>query len=632
MPVTKSTLRPFRRGGQTILGTVFFAGCFAALPLVTALAWLYPEHRNITLLAVEMLEPEQRQLLEKVWSEARGGFEARLCPELADTTQALKPPCMDYAAWPAIAGDHSCSAQDMLNEVLHTPWILEVAAIGATLNTKLAVAKRRDQRTNALRRSDIELLRADPDYVSRAQSNDAHFLLARPDVALQPQSYARLALGPTAELNAVATYSWYHLQALAKAARIAGGQLAPEIRARVALAMLADEAFALHFLEDSFAAGHVAGNWGNTAVRLGTHDYYSEHGVEVTTWKGNRFVTQGDTYMRPEDAKHTAVAVRDSLAQLASVLDGKLQVGMSRNNFRNTEPEEFDTCQKSHFQSGVIKESTIQMLVPIIAQTPIPALGDVPGQVPRFRTELGPFVGVSAAVLGGALAGGFGSNQTGASADGGLEAAVRVGVGLEGVLDESGDGLLFAGVGLRQDGPAGGTATVPGRGALNVRLRAPFWLIPGDIVLAAPVLAFTSPRTLQKMAVQAGNGGLLPWQAGLATRIGRFQFVLGREVSLNFYKLNSHNTMLLPTPHVPPFDHTLIALGSMEVDFPIVEYRPFRTFSRNQSSDVIVQVYGGFDTPTDSSVVSPAGAPMPHLHTVVVTGIRVGFDWRYYLK
>jgi hypothetical protein len=30
--------------------------------------------------------------------------------------------------------------------------------------------------------------------------------------------------------------------------------------------------FALHFREDSFAAGHVTGNWGNSAVRKGTHD------------------------------------------------------------------------------------------------------------------------------------------------------------------------------------------------------------------------------------------------------------------------------------------------------------------------------------------------------------------------
>jgi len=38
------------------------------------------------------------------------------------------------------------------------------------------------------------------------------------------------------------------------------------------------------------------------------------------------------------------------------------------------------------------------------------------------------------------------------------------------------------------------------------------------------------------MAVQSANGGLIPWQAGIATRIGRFQFVLGGEVGLSFYR------------------------------------------------------------------------------------------------
>jgi hypothetical protein len=134
------------------------------------------------------------------------------------------------------------------------------------------------------------------------------------------------------------------------------------------------------------------------------------------------------------------------------------------------------------------------------------------------------------------------------------------------------------------------------------------------------------------MAVQAGNGGLIPWQSGIATRIGRFQLMFGREAIVSFYKMNSHNPMVLSTPHVPPFDRTVISLSTIQVDLPFVEYRPFRTFSRNQSSSVLIQGYVGFDTPTESSVISPAGAPAPHLRTTVLTGIRVAFDWRYYLK
>ena len=285
--VMKGKLLRLRSVGWMTTRWLILAICISVSAPITVFAWLYPEHRDITSLALNMLEPEQRSVLEELWSEARRGHESRLCAQMADSAQGLKPNCIDYAAWPALGGDHSCSAQKMLSEVLTAPWVLKVAAVGATLDTQLAATTRRDQRMNALRRSDIDLLRADPDYATRAQSNNAHFLLARPNVAMEPEAYMLIILGPGAELNAVGTYAFYHERALATAGRIVEGHLSPEVRAQVALAALADEAFALHFLEDSFASGHVAGNWGKTAVRKGTHDYYSEHGVEVTTWTGS---------------------------------------------------------------------------------------------------------------------------------------------------------------------------------------------------------------------------------------------------------------------------------------------------------------------------------------------------------
>ena len=597
---------------------------------MTVLAWLYPEHRDITLLALKMLEPEQRSQLQELWSEARRGHESRLCAQMADSAQGPNPGCIDYAAWPAISGDHSCSAQETLHDVLVAPWVPKVAAIGATLDVRLAAATRRDQRVNAVRRSDIELLRADRAYVTRARSNNAHFLLARPNVAIDPEAYMFIVLGSGAELNAVGTYTLYHERALAAAARIAEGHLSPEVHTKVALAALADEAFALHFLEDSFSSGHVAGNWGTQAVRKGTHDYYSERGVEVTTWNGARFVTLGDAYLEPESEKRVATAVRDSLAQLASALADKLKV--PPDNSENVQPDTFNVCQETHFPSAVIDKEDVKAFVPIIAQTPIPALGDVPGQLPRFRSELGSFVGVSAAALAQPMNGGFGTSQSGASGTAGLETSVRVGMGLEGVLDESGDGLVFAGVGYRLDGAAQGETTIPGRGALTLRVRAPFWLVPGDIVVAAPVLALFSRKTLERMAVQAGNGGLIPWQSGIATPIGRFQFVLGREVGVNWYKLDTQNPILLPTPGVAQLNSTAVAVSSIQLDFPILEYRAFRSFSRNQTSSVLIQFYAGFDKPTETTVVAPVGAPTPNLRTVGLAGIRVAFDWRYYLK
>ena len=94
------------------------------------------------------------------------------------------------------------------------------------------------------------------------------------------------------------------------------------------------------------------------------------------------------------------------------------------------------------------------------------------------------------------------------------------------------------------------------------------------------------------MAVEAANGGLIPYEAGIATQIGRFQFVLGREIGISFY---GNYSFLIPTPGVPPNNVTALALSSIQYEFPIIEYRPFRSFSMDQSSSVLIQLYYAID-------------------------------------
>ena len=82
----------------------------------------------------------------------------------------------------------------------------------------------------------------------------------------------------------------------------------------------------------------------------------------------------------------------------------------------------------------------------------------------------------------------------------------------------------------------------------------PFYLIPGDLLFLSPMY-FISPETYTGMAVTASNGGLIPWQAGWATRFGRFQFVLGRELGATFYGYGGFdNTTAVPgaTPGAEP--------------------------------------------------------------------------------
>lgn len=623
----------------------FFAGCLGQgsplkallilflviLQAFPAHAWVFPEHRDIAVLAVQRLDPTRQAQLQALWSEARGGHEQRLCAPIADPAQDSVPGCIDFAAWAAISGDHSCSAKEMLNTSLESSWVLGVARIAGRLRTQIAAAKRFNERSNAVRNSDLALERTDPEYVTRASSNSAHFLLARTDVTMDAQTYAHLALGPKAEVNSLGTYVWYHLRALDRARSIARGAVPAAARPDAIRAALADEAFALHFLEDSFAAGHVAGNWGSTAMRKGTHDYYSQRGLALTTWNGDHFVGQGDAYMRPADADRVANAVRDSLAQLVDSFAGKLDL-LDSGDSNYEEAESFNVCKETQFPSAAARRKDIAIIVPILRQTPVPGLGRGPGELPRFRTEMGAFVGLSTGFRSGVLTHGFASGEDGASFVPGMELAGRFGLGMDGVLDESSDGLVFLEGGVRDDSDSNGAAAIPGRSAITARLRMPFWLIPGDLAVAAPVLAFTSPTKLQNMVVGAVNGGLIPWQAGIATRAGRLQMVLGREVGVSIFRGGSEHPFKLPSPGLAPADVPLVSLDSLQVEFPVFEYRLFRTFSVNQSSGLMLQPYVGFDTPTSVSVISPTNLRVPDGHTVVTTGVRIVFDWRHYFR
>ena len=121
------------------------------------------------------------------------------------------------------------------------------------------------------------------------------------------------------------------------------------------------------------------------------------------------------------------------------------------------------------------------------------------------------------------------------------------------------------------------------------------------------------------------------WQQGLATRFGRFQFVLGRELGVTFYGLWGDPQLLAP-PVPPATVGRVVNFKSTYFDLPILEYRPYRAFSANQSSAVLFQLFAGADVPYGASVEAPIGAPPPSLRTVWSVGVRMTFDWRYYWK
>jgi hypothetical protein len=611
-----------------------------------AFGWIYPEHRSIMVRAIQKLEPGRRRVLASMWADARKGHESRLSENAADTGMGHSPQSLDYAAWPAIAGDHSCSSSIMLETVLNADWILKVAAVSAELEQVLSASTSRPARTNAVRNADLRLLRTDPEYATRAGANSVHFLLARPQPETDLDAYIKQCLEPGVELNALGAFAWYHSTALMKARLYAGLADSDSAKQQVALAALADEAFAIHFLEDIFAAGHIAGTRGDASLRKGTHDYYNEAGLEARTWDGHSMIVHGDAWMTSTDAERTSEAVLLSLNQLihAALGEGDPAAGQARAG-TDLLPENSNTCSLTTLPVDHRVQAALPGLREIALTTPLPGLSRGEGELPRFRAEVGPFIGFVPAARGALLSGGFGQLQTARGATGGLELALRFGLGLDGVLNESGDGLIFLDVGFRldavstqhiieaEDVRAFGSifAATPSRGAFTTRIRTPFWAVPFDLLLAAPFLQIWSPSSFTRMASVAANGGLLPWQSGIATSIGRFQFVLGREVGLSFYGyLKGADKFLIPygDPNNP--SGIVADVRSFGLEFPVVEYMPFRTFSTDQSTSLVVQFYTACDIPAKVTDVYPAGGPAPSLQTVWQFGVRAAFRWRHY--
>jgi hypothetical protein len=609
-------------------------------------AWIYPEHRDIMMLAILKLDSARRAVLDRLWAQARTGHESRFNLSVVDPAQSNNVKYLDYAAWPGIAGDHSTSANNMVFNILQTDWILDVANITANLKIGIAKSKNRSDIERYLRDSDIKLMRADPEYLSRAGANNVHFMLARPNSQIKVMPYMLHCIREdTSEVNLIGTYWWFHTSALYKAQQLTREDLTPEQRSSLALSALADEAFAIHFLEDGFASGHVAGVWGNASLRKGTHDYYDEHGLEVSTWNGDRFVIMGDAWMRQEDAERTAQTVLLSLNQILDAASGAQRLSPTNDRLGAHSADTFNVAKSIHMPSRTGNPDFTEMFKQVLFATPMPGLATGAGEIPRFRSELGAFIGFAPAVRLNVFSGGFGQEQQKMGAVPGLEVAVHIGLGMEGVLNESGDGLVFLDLGYRIDGPStvkynydpekspyGSVMPVlPSRDAFYFRFRMPFFIIPGDLLVAGPVVYLASKESFNKMAASAGQGGLIPWQTGLVSSIGRFQFILGREIGVTFNGfILGASPMVIPDPSRGEGAASLISMRSTQLEFPFLEYRPFRSFSLNQSTSLAVQFNFGVDIPGKITMLDPADAPVVNLKTIWFIGVRVYFDWRFY--
>jgi len=637
--LTSRPLRHLLRAAPLLL-----AGLLGAVP---ARAWIYSEHRAITARGIDTLDASRRRSLDALWDLARQGHAERLCASPDAGDQRGRPDCIDLSAWPAIGADHACSPEEMLAVILESGWILNVAAIADTTGEAIARARNESERRNAQMNGDLRLERVDKEYSARARAGTAHHMLPRSEN--DAAAYLADVLRAGAPPSVVGLYALFHAAALQHAARCpAPGASEPERDAEARL-ILALEACALHYLEDAFAAGHIAGLGGPTAVLKGTHDYYNEHGIDTGTWEHEPMVLYGDGHMRPPDLERAGEAVRVSLGQVLDALVPDAPVRCAAAAIALPEDVSdgtFSVCRARAMPGWSAPADIAAELLTVIRRMPAPFRGPGYPSLPRFRAEIGPFVGVVSGFQGEGADGGFAANREGGLV-GSMDVGLRLGVGIDALLGDSGDGLVFVQGGIvlqsRSSGGCGTTCPtdpllspyvpgLPARSALNFRIRMPFWLIPGDLLLAAPALALTNPALLEKMAIVAADGGLVPWQTKISTPIGSLQFVAGREVGVDLFGyLGGKDAFLaasVPTPGGAPVFEP-VAFRSIEWDFPILELRPLREYGMRYSFATYLQLGAGFDTPFDAESLVP-GRPVPPLKTRYFGFLRIFFDGRRY--
>jgi hypothetical protein len=249
-----------------------------------ARAWYFPEHTVISQDGIAQLPLEARDVIRAAVIEAnREGL--KLCDtvdltlERAVQNRPLKTKmiqleksvdCVPYAALSALAGDHSDSAVELRRVLLSDKGIEIVSAAAFEWRRFLHALEQLPNtpvdRMPFVHALDVAFYFIDPGYELRAQATRAHFADAgRPLRDLVRESEAGKID------NALGQFLAHHVRSLSLAARGSTSEA------------ILEHGFALHFLQDSFAAGHlIQAGWAieNDRQRQ-RHDFYNAKGLAV---------------------------------------------------------------------------------------------------------------------------------------------------------------------------------------------------------------------------------------------------------------------------------------------------------------------------------------------------------------
>lgn len=301
-------MKVFKFNVSTITAMVF---SLTVTPSVNA--YYYEEHKLISQIALEiaikhkMVEIDAKRLKKAI----RSNF---ICDDIMDPTPSL---CITLADLPALAGDHAGSPMLLqwkwLNDSRSAPWFFGVSDYLASTRiffdhgcesseTTVSKIPAREDFIEVVHRSPgattfgetNEIIDHDSNYIRSAAHNCNHF---RNIENLSPGEYEesltdsysttiwsksilpfrrneRTRLKP--KLESDSWYSQLHASALELAARKGENNLA---------AAWIFETFALHFLQDGTASGHIiTPNFGGTSVlkTKSLHDKLSKDGLKVS--------------------------------------------------------------------------------------------------------------------------------------------------------------------------------------------------------------------------------------------------------------------------------------------------------------------------------------------------------------
>lgn len=513
----------------------------------TASAWTISEHARLTEDAVTRLS---REAAPNDYAELRDDWQAIItdmandlpfCEAPARAACDTSPPdtvglpsgptrhgvarCVTFADLPALAADHSCSPRDLHRilaaarraedparpQDISVHWIFKVlrdaqvshGILQDNPGTSAADVRRRDNDRDDI---NLDLAIHDPAYVTRAGANTAHFVLPRSSGTESFKAWVLRASATSQGLNNTSAYAWYHARALRLASLVAPYGKAPRA-GRLLWWVYLHEVFALHFLEDAFAAGHFVSVSPNKTIRNGTHDYFCSHGYRDTRIWGDLtrgYHAFGDAFLTGQDEVHAAAAVATSLKQVVAVLHGQAQASdpikeMSITAFDGVSSsvdsaehaflrlDELDVCtQVTNHDPSLALAAASNEITSVLAQTPQPTIAN-DETLSTYRNNTGLILGVGADVTGSAA---FTFEGDGGRSSAQLMVHAGIGFSADGVVSSYRDGTAFmlSGLAAVETGTSGVSFGAGGR------LRLPWSVVPvfEPLVALGPIVAETT--------------------------------------------------------------------------------------------------------------------------------------------